>query len=251
MFCSDDVEVIVATGGPAHLRSHPRLKVIEKPGAGIADLRVAGTALATGELLAFVDASCRIYPGWEQAMRLALKTRAAATGPVAYSGGWSPATWGAFLAEYGTLMPGLMRQGSVAGCNLVMRRSDFLRSFAPGETIYKPGLVERLSRAGVEFGLVDDAIVAHRRAARFRSFLVDRYEQGREFARYRSGSMPAAERLLRAAAFPVTWLVLGGRLAVSFRARPRLRVPASIGLPVAGCYLFAWSLGEARGYLAK
>jgi hypothetical protein len=250
-FCSDDLEVIVATGEPAHLHSRQRLKVVEKPGAGVADLRGAGAAHATGELLAFVDASCRLYPGWEQAMRRALEERKAATGPVAYAGGWSPATWGAFLAEYGTLMPGVMRQGAVAGCNLVMRRADFLRAFAPGEAVYKPELVERLGRAGIEFGLVADAVVAHRRAARFRPFLSDRYEQGHEFARFRSGSMPAVERLLRATAFPVTWLVLTARLAVSFSARPRLRWPALIGLPVAGCYLFAWSLGEARGYLAK
>lgn len=250
-FCSEDVEVIVVSNDSVRFRRMNRLQLLVRPGASVAELRGIGAAAARGTLVAFLDVSSRVYPGWEAAIRRALVSNEAVTGPVAYSGGRSLVTWAAFLAEYALLLPGVIREGSVSGCNLAVRQSALFSVFTPREAVYKPELVDRLRQREVAFAMVDDSVVAQRKPETFARFYGDRIEQGRGYARYRSRSMARFERTLRSLGFPITWLVLVARVAVSFRARPGLLPAAAPALPIAGCFLFAWSLGEARGYLEK
>jgi glycosyltransferase involved in cell wall biosynthesis len=64
-------EIIVVDNGStdgsvAAISGLPHIKIIERPGKTIAAVRNAGATIATGEVLAFIDADCVICPGWRQ-----------------------------------------------------------------------------------------------------------------------------------------------------------------------------------------
>jgi len=83
---ADRVEIILADNGSkgnldAIAAAHPDVRIVREtePGPGMA--RNAGVAVASGDILAFVDADCRAHPGWLRAAVDALEA-ADATGVV-------------------------------------------------------------------------------------------------------------------------------------------------------------------------
>jgi hypothetical protein len=73
----EDVEVVVVDdgstdGSTAELPRDPRVRVVAGRELGIPAARNLGAAHATGDMLVFLDAHCRVAPGWLAALRAAL-----------------------------------------------------------------------------------------------------------------------------------------------------------------------------------
>jgi hypothetical protein len=240
-----EVEVVVADGVGGLTVDCPQAQVLSLPGRPLADLRGAALAAATSEVVAFVDPSCQLAPGWLAAARRALAQAPAATGPVEHAGGGALATWAAFLVEYGAFLPPATAAAGVAGTNVVVRR-ELVAADGP---FWKDEAVERLRAAGHPIAFVPDLVVVHRRPWRTLAFLRDRLHQGRCYAGRRRARIPVGERLARALAAPLTGIVLFVRLARAFWPKRRRRLAFLVAAPWTASFLLAWAFGEAIGYL--
>ena len=81
-------------------------------------------------------------------------------------------------------------------------------------------------------------------------FLRRRLVHGRYFAARRSRSFSRGQRWLRAAGFPVTLVVLLGRIGVRVWRNGRHRGRFLTALPWICVFLLAWAAGEGAGYLS-
>ncbi|GIW07011.1 MAG: hypothetical protein KatS3mg060_1816 [Dehalococcoidia bacterium] len=241
----EEVEAVIADGVGGLTIDRPNVRVLSLPGRTLAELRGAGLAAATSDFVAFVDPACQLSTGWLAAARRALAVAPAASGPVEYAGGRSPATWAAFLAEYGAFLPPASSAAGVAGTNLIVVRA----LLEAGGAFWKDEVVERLVAAGHAVAYVPDLVVVHRRRWRTLPFLRDRFHHGRCYAGRRRGRLAPIERLGRAVAAPATGLVLFVRLVRAFLPKRRWRVAFALAAPWTIAFLLAWAFGEAIGYL--
>jgi glycosyltransferase involved in cell wall biosynthesis len=239
------VEVIIADGVGGLVSDRPNVRVLALPGRTLAELRGAALAEASSDVVAFIDPACRLTPSWLEAAHRALAGAPAASGPVAYDGGRSLATWAAFLAEYGAFLPPSSAAAGVAGTNFVVRRS----LLAGNGPFWKDEVVAGLRAAGRQIVAAPDLVVIHRRRWQFLPFLRDRFHHGRCYAGRRQRRIPPVERFARALAAPLTGLLLFGRLARAFWPKRRRRPAFVLAAPWTVSFLLAWAFGEAIGYL--
>ncbi len=235
--------VVLADGigdGPI---DQPNVRQISLPGQSLAELRGAALAAAETEAVAFVDPDCRLDRRWPAAAHRAIADYPAVCGPVEYAGGRSIVSWAAFLAEYGAFVPPSSATAGVAGTNLIVRRT----LLEQGGPFWKDEAVDRLGERGTPIHYVPEMLVHHRRPWRLLPFVADRLRQGRCYAGRRTKGR--VERLGRAAAAPLSAVVLFGRLARSFWPKRRRRVAFVVAAPLVFIFFLAWAVGEAIGYL--
>jgi hypothetical protein len=83
------------------------------------------------------------------------------------------------------------------------------------------------------------------------SFLKGRFLHGKYFAARRGRRMKAAQRVLRAAALPLTLITMLLRIGRRVWAGRRYRMRFLFSVPLILLFLLAWCAGESVGYLAE
>ncbi|HEY1759122.1 MAG TPA: hypothetical protein VGG72_27365 [Bryobacteraceae bacterium] len=81
-------------------------------------------------------------------------------------------------------------------------------------------------------------------------FFKRRYVHGRYFAARRGRDFTLPQRLVRAVAFPAVFAMLFQRISGRVWRNARHRTRLAMTIPLVGCFLMAWAVGEASGYLA-
>ena len=231
-----------------------RLTDIELIGETVPELRAAGLAVASGELIAFVEDHCRCDPAWRTAIIDGhVNPVAGVGGPVDLALGGHPIDWAVYFYDYARFMPpmasGVTR--SLSGANMSWKRS-FLTELAPqlGDGVLEPVLEEECSRSGLGMYLAGDAIVTHAREARPWPALRLAFALARGYAAKRVADTGTALRVVRmamAVALPVLFL---GRI-VAAALRSGRHIPKLVmALPWLVVLLVFWSAGEGVGYVA-
>lgn len=251
-------ELIVARAGDtpgiatlAHL--NPPIRLIAAPAnTSIPQLRGAGMAVATGDIVALTEDHCIADPHWIETL-----LRGAADGADVIGGGMDNARrdravdWGAYFAEYGffstTRPPNANTAALLTGANVAYSRRvlDHVVEWArSGE--WENVAHQRLLGAGRVLRFIGAAAVRQNKSYRFWEFCTDRFEHGRDYARKRLAEEKGARRWMLFMSVPLLPFVLTSRVA---RAAASTRWPAFLrALPATFAFLSAWSLGEAVGY---
>lgn len=154
---------------------------------GVSGARNAGVQAARGEFVLFTDSDCTVDPGWLGEMLAAFTAPqvAAVAGAVVNP---APQNW-AERAYVGTsrIHRSSVQQRRLTGCNMAFRRGVLREHpFDPALTYYcdEDDVAQRLLYAGYRLGFAPDAVVEHRHAVTFRSYLRQGYRQGRGAARF-------------------------------------------------------------------
>lgn len=216
-------------------------------------LRSAGLAVATGEVVAFIEDHCECGPGWRDAMvRAHTLPFDAVGGPVDLANGGRPLDWAVYFYDYSRFTPPITSgpAGSLSGANASYKHS-LLRTLA---TALQAGVLEvilerEIHQRGLAMYLSSEAVVVHRkRNSAGHSFRLT-FALARGYAAQRVAGLGAFRRGAFASVMPFLPLLLAGRILRSaFRTR-RHMVRLAMAFPWLALLLGAWSLGEIAGYI--
>jgi glycosyltransferase involved in cell wall biosynthesis len=256
-----EFEIIVvdsSTDGTADLvrRIFPQVRVFyfaERKFCG--DARNFGVSVARGEIVAFIDADCTADPGWVGAIRTAHRSPDPAIGGAIANGNpESHIGWAAYFCEFSQWMPNVppQRMTDIACANMSYKKGLFEKfgRFIEGTYCSDTEFHWRLGREGYSLRFEPLIEIAHHNIDNFGKFLRHEYQHGRFFAqvRTRSQGFSMGRRyayVLLSPFIPIKliWGISARVLANSIYLAAFLK---SIPLLVLG--IFAWSLGECRGY---
>lgn len=219
------------------------------------ELWECGIRMARAPVVALTTSSFEPAPGWIDRMLDAQRgDRVGAVGGVIDQRAvLNPVAWAVFFCRYSAFMPPL------EGCDVAEVAAD--------NASYKKAVIDQYARVrlrgfwetevhhemrrdGYRLVLAPDAVVWHARSSGIGGFLGQRFRHGRHFAQDRGLRMNPMERVLRAALFPLTPLVMGRRIARNVAARKRHRLAFVLTSPLVLLFLTAWAAGECAGYLA-
>lgn len=215
--------------------------------------RNLGARLARGRWLAFLDPDMTADPLWLETLSKALEDGYAVVG-----GGVDcpPGFWAAavHLTKYGwwlgggrpRLMPQLPSGNLALARSLFMVAGGFPDRYWEGDT----ALSYRLRTMGHSLRLVPSARVVHHDLPSAGGFLRERFLRGYDSGLARSERLgwSLAHRRLRAAVFPLTWLVMLLRSARYAAFSGWLSRWLLCG-PILAAGLLSWVLGESLAYL--
>lgn len=252
-------ELVVARSGDAIdiaglARGYAGLRVVALPtGATIPQLRGAGMAMATGDIIALTEDNCIADPDWVDMLVSGATDDVDVVGGAIDNGRRERAMdWAAYFAEYGYCAATRPGNGEpapkIAAANVAYSRRvvDQVVGWArSGE--WENVVHDRLGRQGSAMRFMRTAAVYQNSRTEFWPFCRNRYDHGLAYAVSRLGEHPAASRLALLAASPLLPVLLTARIA---RASASGRWGAFVrALPATFAFLTAWSLGEAVGYL--
>ena len=178
-----DVEIIVVNDGSldatsARARCHDNVRVVDIPNGGLGAARNAGLTAATGEIVAYTDADCRVDPDW-----LSYLVQPLLTSDVAGVGGPNivPAD-DPWIAQCVARAPGgpthVMLDDRIAehvpGCNMAFRREALLSIDGFNPVYVRAGddvdICWRLQAGNLRIGFAPSALVWHHRRASVKAY---------------------------------------------------------------------------------
>ncbi len=106
-----------------------------------------------------------------------------------------------------------------------------------------------VSNGGASLLCEPSIVVRYGGGIRWNDFVMRRFADGRYFAARRSRQMQPFARVLRAAVFPMTALLMFRRMAGRVWKTPKYRRKLLQASPLMMAFLAAWTLGECAGYL--
>ncbi|HET7458846.1 MAG TPA: glycosyltransferase [Gemmatimonadaceae bacterium] len=234
----------------------PEVRFIAAPsGTTIPRLRGLGMAAATGDVVALTDDHVVADRNWLETL-----TRQASGDDADVVGGGvdnarrdRAVDWAAYFAEYGFYAPTRPEArpeevpSLLAGANVAYKRrvvADVVAWAQQGD--WETVAHDKLRARGSVFRFARTAAVYQNDSYRIGDFCVDRYRNGRDYARRRLVEESEAKRWVLLAGSPLLPFVLTWRVSRA-AARSRLRAFAR-ALPATFLFLACWSLGEAVGY---
>ena len=165
-------EIIVVDGSfepPALAGSRPRVTLLFEPAPGPGPARNKGAAAARGEILAFIDADCRVAPNWLQALRNGFERRpgiGVLAGRVEVTPlegrAWTPC--GVFESVFAYQQErNVRRHGVAATANLAMRAAAMtsVGGFSGVDVLEDWEWCRRAAAAGVALEYDGDVLVFH------------------------------------------------------------------------------------------
>lgn len=215
-----------------------------------------GMVQAVGDVMAITTAHFAPAADWLAALRQAhVRLDAPAIGGrIEPPRGGRLVDWATFFLRY-SQYHGLDREqelGDLAGDNASYKRAAL--AAYPGELaegFWELDLHRRLRAAGQRLMFVPAVRVTQRTSFGFRRFLAQRLHHGRQFGRSRFAGRSGLLRVATAAAAPLIPLVFLARITGRVARGRRDYGPFLAALPILVCFLIAWSLGEAWGYLSR
>lgn len=247
-------ELIVARGThvpPAIERD--ATQIVRCPGnASMPQVRGAGLAVATGDLVLLTEDNCVVAGDWIGRIAAGIAPDADVAGGVVGNARLASAIDAAAgFAEYGFYGPFQPDAAvpALASANVAYRRRvvDSVAEWSLAGT-WESWIHERLAQGGARFTLIRDAIVEQNNKHRAGRFCRNRYEHGREYAVHRGAARSRRTRFLLTAGTLLLPPVLTWRVwRRAGRAAPGAFLRA---LPCTLLFFGAWSAGEASGYLS-
>ncbi len=247
-------EVIVARNFAGAALGGDIRDLVFDPTTNVPQLRAAGLASATGQIVAFLEDHAVPVPGWRDALVGAFVPPVGAVGgPVDLAPGGSALDWAVFFYDYARFAPPLASGpvASLSGVNAAYRR-DVLARLVSGlpNGLHEAELEARLHAKGVTMWLEGDAgVVVARRGEAYHAIGLA-FSLARGYMGRRVSQAPVAYRCARVALAPFVPLLLFARLVRDVERSPHLR---GRFLRAAGWVLLlqiAWGAGEAIGALA-
>jgi hypothetical protein len=256
-----DAEWVIATTAPADAVAglaarFPAARFFCYPaGTSVFRLRSRGLEEARGQMIAMIEDHCTVVPGWLATLRSAHAAgESVVGGPIDHDGGQRPCDLAIYFCEYSAYMP-LLPAGSVSAllaANASYRREALWACHATWEeAFYDNEVHDALRAAGHALHLEPGACVSSHLAMSLGEASSHLYTGGTRFGGYRKAHSSPVRRLFWLLASPAVPLVMLVRLI----RRVAGRRPDRLGwllraLPYCLYLSLAWSLGEARGYLA-
>lgn len=256
---SSRVEIIVAAdprlGDVSSLRSKfSKCIFLSRPDCETpVELTVMALNAATGERIVLTEDSCIASPGWLSAITGASPDgRGAVGGIVEAMPGISNAMWAFCYVDFFKYMRPLEAgtAPTLSVCNVAYRRSDLMevadawsKAFVETEM---HGLLEQ------KFGplwITPDAEVRVVRNVAPRDAVYERYAFGRLFGAARIADAPGTRRLFYVLTSPLLPALLMSRMMAKARSDSALMKKFVAALPELLTMVFAWSWGEALGYI--
>lgn len=254
------VDRLDAEHSAALRRDHPWLEVLElrqgrdgrKP--SVPELRAAGAARATGDVVVVLEEHCRPPAGWLHAIRESFRPDDAAIGgPILHDDYANRCDWVVLFSEYHNYLPpwGEGERALLNGANIAYRRELLAKHAALLPTGYWEHVLHpRLAAEGRLRGL-DRLGVATMGPFRYPYYLRQRYLLARVWGAMQRSSAPAAKRafyLLAAPLFPFLWLarITARVLKSPYLGQYLLTLPMLV--PVAFVYVFGEWSGYAFGF---
>ncbi|HEX6314198.1 MAG TPA: Gfo/Idh/MocA family oxidoreductase [Gemmatimonadaceae bacterium] len=237
----------------------PGVRFVELPGTRPpAELRAAGAALATGDVIAFLEGHCRPAPDWcARVMASHASPHAAVGGPIEKGlpdeGGDDTAlNWSVYLADYSRYMLPLPEGAThaLSDCNVSYKRTALEATREHWVAEFHENVVnEALRRAGHTMWFDPRMTVFEQRQLSVGAALRDRFSFGRLFGSTRVPGVGLPKRLVMSAAAMVMPPLLVARVAGNLRRRGRHQGQLLRCLPSLAMISAAWMAGEAVGYL--
>ncbi len=232
----------------ASLRS--RRMIVAPPGSGVPRLRRLGLEASSGRVVAFLEDSCLVLPGWLDALLDAFEDHAvvAASGVVEHADDASKLDWAVVFCEYAPFLPPVSKRppARLAGNNFAVDREIALR--LSGAEVHETALLAAILREGRRVRTADRARVRHVRRFGWREAFGDRFRFGLEFGRLRTVGAPPIVRWLGLVAGPAIYASQVARLTRTILGKPRHLGRFVQALPITLALLAAWSLGEWLGW---
>ena len=212
--------------------------------------RGLGASRATGDIVAFVEDTVRLVPGWGEAvirLHQAHPEVAAIGGSLRISGDLASGAMALALSDYGRflrLAPTSEEVDALPGNVLSFKRADLAGC---GDSIREAELIPALAQSGrgarLESAMGASCIDANPRATQ----LANRFHHGRLYAGNRFERSALGERLMRAAISPLVAIRLTLRAIGYARAAGLPRTSATLWHTL--LLSAAWSSGEMLGCL--
>jgi hypothetical protein len=251
-----EIVVVAAQEPPAELAGRfPRVRWLAAgPDRLIPHLWGLGVARSRGQVVAFTTAHFTPAPGWVAAVRQAhVRLEAPAIGgPIEPPRGGSAVDWATFFLRYSSYLRCDREQDvpDLAGDNASYKRAVLASCPNLGtEGFWELDLHRRLRAEGQSLVFVPAMRVTLRRSFGFGPFLRQRLQHGRHFGRSRFRGRSAWVRAVAVAASPLVPAVFLGKITGRVLRSRRDFGPFLRALPPLLCFVLAWSLGEAWGYL--
>ena len=223
-----------------------------------AELRAAGAARSSGDVVAFLEGHCLPSPDWCQSILTAHRAQHAAVGgPLekGFSDGETNDTslnWAVYLADYSRYMMPLPEgpTHSLSDCNVSYKRAALEATRGHWATEFHENVInDALRQLGASMWFDPRVVVYEQRQLQLSDALRDRFNFGRLFGSTRVPGVRLPKRAAMAAAAVLMPPVLIGRIVGTLRRRGRHQNQLLRCMPSLVLISTAWLFGEAIGYL--
>jgi hypothetical protein len=213
-----------------------------------------GMAWARGDVVAITTSHFTPATDWLAAIRQAHAHLAAPAlgGPIEAPAG-DVVTWATYFLRYSPYLAYRKEQAvaDVAGDNASYKRA--VLEGCPNlleDGFWELDVHRRLRAAGKKVVFVPDIHVTLCRSFGFGTFLRQRFRHGRQFGQARFAQRSTLIRVAAGLAAPLIPVIFLSKIVGRVLRSGQYFGPFVRSLPVLSCFLLAWSLGEALGYLA-
>ena len=220
------------------------------------DARNWGVSVATGKIIAFIDADCVASNDWvDKILTAQQSSHLVIGGAIANGNPDSIVGWAAYFCEFSRWMPNTpsARMADIAGANMSYKRKVFndLGKFIERTYCSDTDFHWRLEEIGRHPQFVTSILVFHHNIDTFLKFILHEFDHGKSFAQVRVSGKKFSKlrRLIYATFFFLIPLKL--LLEIGFRNFKNriygIHFLKSLPLLIPG--IISWSFGECVGYI--
>ncbi|HTZ11384.1 MAG TPA: glycosyltransferase [Candidatus Margulisiibacteriota bacterium] len=222
----------------------------------VGDARNFGISKASGRIIAFVDADCRVAKNWvNEILKNHSSPYLAIGGAIANGNPESYVGWAAYLCEFSQWMPNTAPGWFVdmAGANISYKKDIFGKygGFIEGTYSSDTEFHWRIGKDGLRIRFIPAILVFHNNIKGLAEFLRHEYYHGRSFARVRANSQGFSGPRRWAYGVCSCFILMKLFLAVTIRNLRNKRDIAHFikASPLLALGLFSWVSGECAGYI--